>query len=229
MNKSFSHSINKCIECIAEINYLFQAGTINSLNASKEFKYKSRRAVYYREIYEAGTENQDFNLMLKDLSYFQFTENTKDKDVRLAFYPNPFQFIEYQNQKKEALELFNDKYLSENEYEQVLSEGDFICDIPLIRYDLSVDQHCDNYHPAAHFHIGFNPDNRWPVGRKLTPYAFMLKVLMLYYPKLWFKFGDQGAGQQNTLDISYRDELKNCELIDDMYFKEFEKERLNFM
>jgi len=229
MSDNFNNSIMDCINCIAEIDYLFQAGTTNSLQASSDFKYKSRKAIFYREVYEAGTVNQDFNLMLKDLSYFQFTENKEGENIRLAFYPNPFQFIEYQNQKKEALELLHDNGLTEYEYEQILSEGDFISDIPLIRYDLAVNQHCDNYHPAAHFHIGFNPNNRWPVGKKLTPYAFMLKIIMLYYPELWFKYGDQGEGSQNNLDIIYRKELNKCALVPDEYFKEFEKERLIFM
>lgn len=167
--------------------------------------------------------------MLKDYSYFQFTENKKDENIRLAFYPNPFKFIEYQNNKKEALELFNEEGLTEIEYEQVLSEGDFISDIPLIRYDLSIDQHCENYHPAAHFHIGFNPNNRWPVAKKLTPYAFMLKILMHYYPELWFKHGEQGENEQNSLDIIYREELTKCEFVPQKYFQGIEKERLSFM
>jgi hypothetical protein len=229
MSKSFKASILSCIECIANIDYLFQAGTVSSLQASSDFKHKSRKAVYYREIYEAGTTNQDFNLMLKDRSYFQFTENVEGENIRLAFYPNPFQFIEYQNHKKEALELLDDNELTESEYEQILSEGEFSSDIPLIRYDLSVKQHCDNYHPAAHFHIGFNANNRWPVGKKLTPYVFMLKIIMLYYPDLWFKYGDQGEGNENNLDIIYRNELSKCDLVPDEYFKKIEKERLNFM
>lgn len=98
----------------------------------------------------------------------------------------------------------------------------------MIRYDLSLKQYCEKYHPAAHFHIGFHVKNRWPVRRKLTPYAFLLKILMLYYPDLWHSVGDSGDVEPNWLDTEYQKEVSKCNYLDDDYFKEHEYKRLHF-
>lgn len=228
MKDNFRDSICKCIQLAFEIGYLFQAGSTVSLNASSDFKSKSRKAISYREVYEAGTLNQDFNLMLSDMSYFQFTEIEKDKEIRLAYYPNPFQFVEYKSERENALELLEKNEFTLDEYEQFISECNYTHDIPLIRYDLSIEQHCDKYHPAGHLHIGFVVENRWPVAKILSPYAFLLNILMQYYSKLWIQFGDEGDKRPNRLDIMYREELKRCNVISDEFFTESEKERLVF-
>jgi hypothetical protein len=62
----------------------------------------------------------------------------------------------------------------------------------------------------------------------LTPYAFFLKILIHYYPSLWFEFGDQGEELDNILDLKYRDELSRCSLLSDQYFLTIEKDRLHF-
>ena len=228
MSNSFNRSISKCISLLDSIEFLFQAGTFRSLGASTDFKKTAMRATKYTEVYNTGTKNQDFNLMLMDRSFFQFTETSKREDVRLAYYPNPYQFVEFKNEKKEALELLDLGEISFDESEQLLSEGDFTCDIPLIRYDLSLKQYCNKYHPAAHFHIGFYAENRWPVKRYLSPYAFLLKILKTYYPKIWIRHGDIGKEKENKLDAEYRNEVSNCAVISSDYFDQYAEQRLYF-
>jgi hypothetical protein len=228
VSSEFAKNIGICVELAAENNFLFQAGTPASLNASCKFKSSSRRSISYRELYDVGVNNQDFNLMIYDRSYFQFTENKMGEDIRLAYYPNPYQYSEYQHERKVASELLESDQLTEDEYEQLLAEGDFTCDIPMIRYDLSINQYCGKYHPAAHFHIGYHTENRWPVKRKLTPFAFFLKILMLYYSQIWRRVGDEGKLFPNKLDILYRQEIKNCHLLEDEYFTRHENDRLHF-
>lgn len=210
------------------MDFLAQAGASSSLNASVEFKKMSRRATSYQELYNEGVKFQDFNIMLTDNSFFQFTEKKADEDVRLAYYPNPYKFVEYLQERKEALSMLDSNELSLPEYEQLMTECNTKGDVPLIRYDLSVDQHCKKYHPAAHFHIGFHTENRWAVNRVLTPYAFFLKILIHYYPSLWFDFGDRGDELDNILDLKYREELSRCSLLSNQYFLDIEKDRLHF-
>lgn len=228
MSDNFRKSLASCLELLAKNELLFQAGPMYSLDASASFKKVARRSMSYKEVYDSGVENQDFNLMLFDQSFFQFTEVKSESDVRLAYYPNPYQFVNYRSQKKEALELLECGELSLSDYEQLVSEEDFTCDIPVIRYDLSLKQHCEKYHPAAHFHIGFFAENRWPVRRVLTPYAFLLKILMHYYPKVWFNVGDRGD-DNNWLDLAYRNELTSCNILQQDFFKQEEVERLHFV
>ncbi|OBT10372.1 hypothetical protein A9267_05705 [Shewanella sp. UCD-FRSSP16_17] len=228
MNNDFSKSISKCINLALELEILAQAGCANSLDASVEFKYEARNSTSYKHLYDIGVKHQDFCLMLFDHSFFQFTENKKDEDLRLVYYPNPYQFVEYMDQKKEALSLFNSGELTLYEYEQIITEDNSSCDAPVIRYDLSLMQHCKNYHPAAHFHIGFYVENRWPVKRILSPYAFFLKILSHYYPKVWHSKVDINNPDINILDINYRKELKECSHLEEAYFQKNEEERLYF-
>jgi len=233
MNQSFNKSIRDTITLAEKHGLLFQAGASSSLQVPREVKFKTRKASSYKEVYDVIVEYQSFNLMLKDRSIFQFTETEKQRDVRLVFYPNPYQFSEYLSERRDALEMLNSQEITELEYEQLISEGEFSSDIPVIRYDLSIDQHCKLYHPAAHFHIGFHAENRWPVNRALTPKAFFLKTLYNYYTKEW-KEQEQVDGEFifNHYDQLYRAELQdNCPTISDLSpinFDQIEGERLHF-
>ncbi|MBP3140109.1 DUF2290 domain-containing protein [Aliivibrio fischeri] len=228
----FCRSIIKGVHCIEKISFLLQAGTVNSLDASSEVKAITRDAFSYREVYDAVTAKQEFNIMLSDHSFFQFTEKTENRELRLAYYPNPYRFVEYKELKKEALELLNDGCLTDIEYEQLLSEAEFSCDIPVIRYDLSFRQHCEHYHPTGHLHVGFHSENRWPVDRILSPYAFILKILMYYYPQLWKEKGEELSNCStniNWLDVEYRKELSSCtkiSVVENSKFTTIESERL---
>ncbi|MFS1979223.1 DUF2290 domain-containing protein [Vibrio lentus] len=233
MSSEFNRSIVKVIELADKLELLFQAGAAASLNVSYEVKKTTRKATSYTEVYDVIAGQQEFNIMLSDRSMFQFTETKQNEELRLVYYPNPYQFVEYQSIRKEALELLDSKEFTEVEYEQYISEADFSCDVPVIRYDLSVDQHCEYYHPAAHFHIGFYAENRWPVDRVLTPLAFFLKILANYYPSTWKSQEDLTlVPKVNTLDLQYRNELKNnCGVISinsPQHFKPIESERMCF-
>ncbi|NGZ69231.1 DUF2290 domain-containing protein [Vibrio aestuarianus subsp. cardii] len=233
MAMTFTQSIIATINLADDLGMLFQAGAANSLNVSYEVKKITRNAVSYREVYDAISTQQEFNLMLSDQSVFQFTENKAQEDIRLVYYPSPYQFVEYQSLKREAIELLNSQELTEVEFEQYITEAEFTCDIPVIRYDLSLGQHCELYHPAAHFHIGFFAENRWSVNRVLTPYSFFMTILLNYYPKIWASEKNHSEEpKSNRLDVFYRKELKqNCPKISEIrpkYFVEIESARLHF-
>lgn len=225
-NRDFNKNIKKCITLLENNNFLFQAGCITSLEASDVFKKASRSSLSYRELYDIGASRQDFNIMLKDQSFFQFTKELND-NLRLVYYPNPYNFSEYQETLREYEDLLINGDLSNEEYEQFLSEEFFTSDIPLIRYDYAPNQYCENYHPAAHLHIGFEAENRWPVKRVLSPYAFLLKILMIYYSKLWKEWGNNGDAA-NSLDELYREELISCKHLDTELFSSIEEKRLYF-
>ena len=146
--------------------------------------------------------------------------------MRLAYYPNPYGFVEFKSNKRDAIELLNNGDLTSDEYEQLISEADFTSDIPLIRFDYSPSQYCEKYHPAAHFHVGFFVDNRWSSRRVLSPYAFFLNILMNYYSHLWKPNGNVDALIHEKIDSAYQVEVSNCSLLDDAYFSEHEYKRL---
>jgi hypothetical protein len=122
LSNNFTANVIKCLNLASDMNFLAQAGASCSLNASTEFKKMSRRATSYQELYNEGVKFQDFNIMLADNSFFQFTENEAYKDVRLAYYPNPYKFVEYLREKKEALSMLDSNDLDLAEYEQLMTE-----------------------------------------------------------------------------------------------------------
>jgi len=235
LNRDFNKNISKCIQFLDTYNLLFQAGCITSLSASDSFKKIARKSTSYKKLYDTGTKYQDFNFMLIDKSFFQFSRTkvinkiTKEVnfDLRFVYYPNPYKFVEYQENKIEVENMYENNEITLEEYQQFLSEEFFTSDIPLIRYDLSKNQYCENYHPTAHFHIGFHAENRWPVKRELTPMTFMLKILMHYYIRWWKDLGDDMSGE-NKLTKIYRKEISHCRLIEYEYFSTLEEGRLHF-
>lgn len=226
MANPFAENIRSAMHLLADLKILNQAGPQYSLAPSDSFKKASLRAVRYREVYDAAIKNQDFNIMLHDHAFFQFSEIKAGLSIRLAYYPNPYQFIEYKNLKVEALEMLASEAISQDEYDQLLTEAYFTCDIPLIRYDLDLDNHCDMYHPAAHFHIGFHAENRWPARRALSPLAFTLKVLKHYYNDVWREKGEPSGEGENSLDERYREAVRHCNFLPEHYFRPHEAERL---
>lgn len=227
MSDRFSDSINKCIKLLDEIDFLLHTVSIHSLSASESFKRAALRSDSYKQIYDAGIETQNFNFMMKDQSFFQFSEKEKEKEARLAFYPNPYNFIGYKKTEMVWLELYDKGDITQVELEQALSEEVINNDIPQIRYDLSLSQYNETYHPAAHFHIGFHTENRWPTKRVLSPFSFFLKILSLYYVDIWKKHGDDPENKTNKFDDIYRKELKQCGNLSEQYFKVKAQERLH--
>lgn len=226
MSAEFSTSLRRCINLAADLEILLHCGPPSSLKASSEFKKASRKSDSYVEQYDTAVARQDFNLMIHDKSFFQFSEKEGESELRFAFYPNPYLFVEYRDRKEVADELLANGDLSESEFEQLLNEGGFTFDAPLIRYDLAYAGYCERYHPAAHFHIGFLVENRWPVGRVLTPLAFLLLVLFHYYPALWK--AKEEAADARWLESLYIKEISNCCVLDEKFFKASERLRLVF-
>jgi hypothetical protein len=231
MSADFDRSIRKTIDFANDIDLLLQCGPAHSLKASAEFKKVSRQAQRYHQVYDSGSKNQDFNIMLKDHSFFQFTETTEQQDIRLAYYPNPYSFIEYKNDIQTAEAMLANGELTPAEFEQLISEGNLTFDIPIIRYDLSAGQYCSKYHPAAHLHIGFRAENRWPVNRILSPFAFFLKIIFLYYSYIWKEKGEYqktAIEKGNEFEERYIEELSYCKKLNADLFKDTEHRRLHF-
>lgn len=184
--------INKSIRKVSELARQLEIDehhcTLSSIHVSNELKKLCKSTPYYREIYDYISTYKQYNLMLKDASCFQFSEFTnqnQEQELRYAYYPNPYQFLEYRKHVLAVQELLQQGQLDETEYEQLLNECEFTHDIPVIRYDYSPSQYNKFFHPASHFHIGFHSENRWPVLKVLTPVVFFLKIISMYYPKEW--------------------------------------------
>lgn len=225
----FTKNIVKCSELLLNLNYLFQSNSLNSLNVSDEFKKASLNKLPYKTIYDLAIKNNDFNLMLNDKSFFQFNEKEANKELRLAFYPNPYNLFEYDEFSKEAIDLLHSNEITYDEYDQLTTEFNFYLDVPPIRYDLSYKQYKAPYHPTGHFHIGFCNENRWPVKRLFNPYLFVLKILVHYYYNVFTQStNNDDTNLLNLIEDEYKKELYNTDFVSSDFFTVDEENRLHF-
>lgn len=141
---------------------------------------------FYAEIYRVGLSRSSYNFLLSDYSYFQFSWDS-DAAWRLAYFPNPWIAGVPDAQdildQWEALEEMGG--LSHEDASDLIEELPYKGAIPAIRFEYSRQQYREIVHPAAHFHIGRNADNRWPCAVLLGPHAFSMLVARLYYADQW--------------------------------------------
>lgn len=144
----------------------------------------------YEKIYLKGLEENHYNFILSDYSYFQFNfiENdevphTDKPAARYAFYPNPFA-----NMNEEFMKItnwYNDNEISFEEYTQAISEYQSINHVPAVRYDLSFRQYRRLHHPVAHFHFGIAENTRIATDKIFSPYLFVMLIIKMYYADYW--------------------------------------------
>jgi len=127
-----------------------------------------------------------YNILLKDYSYFQFTWDGKSS-WRLAYFPNPWiagisaaaaQLDSWENQEELGT-------LSHEEVSMLMDELEYHGSIPPIRFEYSTAQYKEIAHPAAHFHIGRDSTNRWPVAIAIGPSLFTMIIAKFYYANSW--------------------------------------------
>ncbi|MGS2744439.1 DUF2290 domain-containing protein [Halomonas sp. LS-001] len=205
-----------------EIDFLRQASVLESLNLNADFMYTAFRTKIYQDVYDSAIENQCFNFAMADGALFQFTE-IDENTSRYAFFPNPYSFESYKEHLGEIERISHEEGISLEECEQILSEGSFFnIDMPCIRFDKDYNAYCKDYHPVAHLHVGFFSENRWPVKKILTPYAFFLFVLRTYYQEKWIEYKEK-----LDLDEIYLMELDRVNFISEDFFSSEEKRRIH--
>lgn len=189
--KDFCRSLRGAEQSLRKLSLTEEVRLLASLTPSEEFR---RTALdpdsTYAEVYRRGMANYDYNILLTDLSFFQFhcEEYGPRPGLRYAFYPNPhpvIRFSEYVAQPQLALRP-NDHPATYEDYLQYLSESPEDVRVPVVRFDLAIHDYAPLQHPAAHLHIGLHEDNRWPCARIWTPHAFVLTIVKLYYDQHWW-------------------------------------------
>lgn len=183
----FNRSIRK-FSSFAEENGMMESVVYNiRLPRSEEFNRISMDSTDYVEIYERGLSLSHYNILLHDLSYFQFSHRS-NLEWALAYYPNPrvsgnsdalhdYKELKLCNERRE---------ISDEEYSELLASFPPKNFIPRFRYEYSDDQYEIIRHPIAHFHIGMSGGDRWGVSRKLSPFSFGLLMIKYFQPSIWW-------------------------------------------
>jgi len=159
----------------------------------------------YAQIYKVGLTRSAYNILLRDYSFFQFSWES-DHSWRMAYLPNPW-ITGVADASRivtqwEALEEMGE--LTHEEASDLIDELPYRGAVPPIRFDYSRSGYREIGHPAAHFHVGRDTDNRWPCALLLGPTAFAMMIARLYYSDQWRPLSSfETAGVVDCFDIRF--------------------------
>lgn len=189
-NIEYTSSLKEILKIFGSKSYLSRkfAKVINfRYGYSQEFKSICRSGDYLKA-YDVGINNFDYDMLLFDDSFIQFSRVDTDHGtvLRYAYYQNPLDYISYEDyllgedfDPDEVGELFREFY------DQEMSEMHLRVDRHIIRYDYSEKEYSEGIHSCSHFHFGFVQSVSVPVDKVLSPLAFVLYIYKACYYQFW--------------------------------------------
>lgn len=191
------------------------------ITVSEEFrKIALNPTSTYEDLYLEGLSGGQYNILLADYSFFQFG-GTSCETLRYAYYPNPFLGASHQaiSELAELRTYVDEGVLDVDEFLHRVSELRFTQHPPLVRYENAPSQYVELVHPCSHLHIGHHSENRWPVRRVLTPAAFTLLLLKLFYVDFWLDGDRIPSGEESlSLDDVLANFKQDCPLLPENLF-----------
>lgn len=195
---NFYISLQSTEKLLIDIDFLKMKGikSINKDGVSSEFKSVCQKNDYFKT-YRTGLLNFDFDFLLKDDSFFQFSfvESNKNipPEIRYSFYQNPQEFktieefvfsLQEQDINLEGTpeEIYG---ILHEEYQQYLSEQQINSANTTIRYDVDETSYTPLIHSVSHFHVGHMNHVRIPCDKIITPLKFVLFTLKHVYYYEW--------------------------------------------
>ena len=181
----------------------------------------------YDVIYKTAMKNRDFDFVLFDGSFLQFsvTNCTSGLDngiIRYAYFPNPRNhqtYCEFLMDNDTTYEEAGDIFAEE--YEQYVSEAKLKNIVTPIRYDYDYGAYQkDPHHPVSHLHIGLEENVRIPISKILTPQAFLLIVIRNMYYDHWKR-----AQSDDTFPLIVERAKQQCPDLGQDRFTDFEKKQ----
>lgn len=212
MNEAtFLINIKRCKKILGE------SGILKKVNVTKVqlCTYKKYSNVFrttaqkenYAKTFIVGLEMDDYDFLMNDGSYFQFSFDKCEKDyvLRMAFYPT-INNISYDDFLHEFLESDIDECGGEfiEDYQQYLTEQEIKFVTP-IRYDYNTKIYKPLVHSSAHVHFGYEEDIRVPTDNVLFPSAFVKLILQYFYYDIWKQKIMQGDFQDCLIESIERE------------------------
>ena len=192
MNKAaFLVDVKKCKKILDGYGLLRKTNYMNIkegsyIKFSEEFR-KAAQKQNYNIAYIKGMESDDYDYLLKDGSFFQFSYDINEKDftIRLAYYPsiNDISYDDFLGEYMESgIEECGSIFM--DDYQQFIAERESRSVSP-IRYDYNSEIYKEFIHSASHLHFGNEEDIRVPLDKILLPSGFIKIVLQYFYYDLW--------------------------------------------
>lgn len=242
--KNFDSGIVRAMEICTRLNLEPRMVAPVSLKVNKNFNNVALMSgATHEEIFFAGLNEGYYNFILNDFSYFHFSfREVKSQpgkpqlsypyEIRMAFYPNPMNTSTYTDSPDsptDLLQTYHQYYLEDEwsfeEYTQALCELRSNITTPILRYDLSEDQHKRITHPIAHLHLGVNNSSRIATNKVFTPELFTTFVLSNFYRVQW----ELTSGSDLKLDIEYLRTKSNCKNITSDFYCDIQSGALNIV
>lgn len=229
--RNFINGVKQAWELIKAFELAETFSNPVSLSASDEFKDISLDAnENYEELYLCGLRNSDYNILLTDFSFLQFAQ-IGVRDLRFAFYPNPFvgASLDKVGELHEIKEYLDEGVIDIEEYLLSVSEVRSSHHPPMTRYEYSPDQFVELHHPSSHLHLGHHSNNRWPVKRVMSIKLFTLMILKQYYSPIWLSCTSLTInGQSVDIEQTYSDAKTASPLVAGDLFTEREAAQLHW-
>lgn len=201
---TISASYRKARQLLSDLNLLETENTSREFNLnfnkfSSDF-FQNFQDDDYDKIYKICIQNSDYDLLLKDGSFFQFSvlpNNTGSSSInkgnaRFAYYQNPREHYNYEDFLKriilsEMKDVTSDEVgdMFYSDYEQYISESKLKNSVTPIRYDYDVETYSKDKHPCSHFHIGLNNNIRLGTDKFILPYTFICFIIQHIYYDTW--------------------------------------------
>ena len=231
-------TINSLLTALDEVKYLLSEANIlkyentsrarSIVNAKLSAEFLSiMHSDDYDNIYKTAMKNNDFDFVLFDDSFIQFSaikgENELlDGKIRYAYFPNPRSYqtyIGFLEENDMSYEDAGDAFIEE--YEQHISEAKLKDFVTPIRYDYDHGSYDMINHPVSHLHIGREENIRIPLSKVLSPQAFIVLIIKNIYFEYWKK-----AILKDDFKLVFERSKQKCTTIEDELFAEFEKLQL---
>lgn len=216
---TFNISISESIKFLKEIKLFKDVGPKKGGEYSTAFKKVSQNNKHI-EIYNSIRDNLDYEIVLFDDSFFQFSHN--QNYLRFSFIENPnFSYTKYDYLKIlfSESDLYGlteeemNSFIDENEYEQFLNEQEINSNLVYIRYDFDKNGYNPLLHSYSHIHIGLNENLRIPSSIVLTPFEFVLFSIKQCYYAEWKLY--QESFTFSDFVTKRNDSKKLCPIITD--------------
>lgn len=195
--------------------------TLENSKFSTEF-IKISKSEDYDEIFKTALRNSDYDIILIDDSFFQFScskGNIDEGVIRYAFYENPRSYPVYEEfliSLGFTYEECGDEFFVD--YEQEMEEAKLKRNIMPIRYDYDHRLYDSFKHSISHIHFGHNNETRVSTSTVLNPAKFVSFVVRNVYPKVW-----NNAFQDDYFRDLCLSAKRACHPVKDNFFDDIER------
>ena len=225
ISADFDASIRQAIADVDAFGLLEAGANRSALRRSEEFNKLALSSKAYVEIYEKGLTLSHYNILLKDLAFFQFSYKTPE-EWALAFYPNPrlTGSVDALAMYQELCEERDRGEWDDEDFASLAQDMPAHIYVPRIRFEYSRRQYEPIKHPGAHFHIGMSGEDRWASSRKISPRTFSLLIIRYYYPAVWWPLS---RFTQPKEEWGVKEEIEKC--IDNKLMKSFQNDGVSLL